>query len=205
MTADRMRWQYRQVPSLDVIVMLACPPHLSLCVIICSDHPTPEGLVGPALTITSLQLLLCVCPQVAFEESSTSLSLFPYKVIPLRVGKEKAPGGIIECVPNVKSRDEVSAWAPLPCYSPVRSHVRYGCLRLESWGSPPCLTTSSTRLGGQRVVLSKVRDSCAHVAVSQVYALHVYDVTDARRSMIRSLAAYAVVCYLLQVREMLCV
>jgi hypothetical protein len=44
----------------------------------------------------------------AFDSSSTGLTLFPYQVIPMRVNADKAPGGIIECVPDVKSRDEVT-------------------------------------------------------------------------------------------------
>ena len=45
--------------------------------------------------------------KTAFDGSATGLTLFPYHVIPMRVGAEKACGGIIECVPDVKSRDEV--------------------------------------------------------------------------------------------------
>ncbi len=47
--------------------------------------------------------------KTAFDASGTGLCLFPYHVIPLRVNADKAPGGIIECVPDVKSRDEVRA------------------------------------------------------------------------------------------------
>ena len=73
--------------------------------------------------------------KASFETCSTGLTLFPYKVIPLRVGKEKAPGGIIECVPNVKSRDEVRVCLPCPCaFAAARGVVvlTRSCLRAPS-------------------------------------------------------------------------
>ncbi len=54
----------------------------------------------------------------AFDASGTGLALFPYQVIPLRVNADKAPGGIIECVPDVKSRDEVRICV-FVCVTPV--------------------------------------------------------------------------------------
>jgi phosphatidylinositol 4-kinase A len=94
--------------------------------------------------------------KTCFDLIHTELLLFPYKVIPLRVGKEKAPGGIIECVPNVKSRDEVG-----------------------KLGFPTLFDYFLNTFGRSE---------------SRSFE-------DARRNMIRSLAAYAVVCYILQIKD----
>ena len=40
----------------------------------------------------------------AFLAAGLALSLVPYTVIPSRIGGEHAPGGILQCVKNVKSR-----------------------------------------------------------------------------------------------------
>ena len=43
----------------------------------------------------------------AFLAAGLALYLMPYTVIPSRIGKEQAPGGILQCVKNVKSRDQI--------------------------------------------------------------------------------------------------
>ena len=48
-----------------------------------------------------------------FDDTNLGLYLYPYKVIPSRTGRNHAEGGIIECVPDVKSRDQVSP-GPFP-------------------------------------------------------------------------------------------
>jgi hypothetical protein len=51
--------------------------------------------------------------KTSFDGSGTGLRLFPYQVIPLRVNADRSPGGIIECVKDVRSRDEVRRCTPL--------------------------------------------------------------------------------------------
>lgn len=55
-----------------------------------------------ALAIQILRAL-----QVPFSQARCGLSLTPYSVIPSRVGSKRAEGGIIQCVSNAKSLDEI--------------------------------------------------------------------------------------------------
>lgn len=45
--------------------------------------------------------------QATFARARTGLRLYPYKVLPTRTGSKKIPGGILEVVPDVMSRDEI--------------------------------------------------------------------------------------------------
>lgn len=45
--------------------------------------------------------------KLRFDPSGLGLYLYPYRVLPSRTGAAKVVGGIIECVPDVRSRDEV--------------------------------------------------------------------------------------------------
>jgi phosphatidylinositol 4-kinase len=77
-------------------------------------------------------------------------------VVPTRTGSRRAPGGIIECVPDVRSRDEIGK-AGFPTL-----HDYF----LSTFGRP---------------------DGAEFEA--------------ARRNLVRSLAAYAVVCYVLRIKD----
>lgn len=104
-----------------------------------------------ALAIQVIQLL-----KACFDPLGLGLHLSPYKVVPSRVGKEKAAGGILECVPDVKSIDEIGKSGFPSLYHYFRS--RFG--RVD--GAP---------------------------------------FERARRNFIRSLAPYAVVSYILRVKD----
>jgi phosphatidylinositol 4-kinase len=104
-----------------------------------------------ALAIQVIQL----CKTV-FDQARLGLYLFPYRVIPTRTGTKRAAGGILECVPDVRSRDEIGK-AGFPTL-----HDFF----VSTFGRPD---------GAEFEV--------------------------ARRNMVRSLAAYAVVCYLLRIKD----
>ena len=42
-----------------------------------------------------------------FEKTDLALGLYPYQILPMCCGKNKVPGGILEVVPEVRSRDEL--------------------------------------------------------------------------------------------------
>jgi hypothetical protein len=98
---------------------------------------------------------MALCKET-FDESNLGLSLFPYRVVPTRTGASKIPGGILECVPDVRSRDEIGK-------SGFKSLFDF---YISTFGRP---------------------DGS--------------DFESARRNLIRSLAAYAVFCYLLRVKD----
>lgn len=104
-----------------------------------------------ALALQVMKLL-----QELFESADLGLALFPYRVIPTRVGKELAVGGIIECVPGAKSLDELGK----------AGHANLYQYFVHTFGAP----------------------------TSQAFEA-------ARRNMIRSLAAYAVACYVLWIKD----
>lgn len=92
----------------------------------------------------------------AFEAARIGLYLYPYRVIPTRTGSKKTPGGIVEMVPDVRSRDEIG---------------KAGYPTLFDF-----FTSTFGRPGGAEFEM-------------------------ARRNMIRSLAAYAIVCYILRIKD----
>ena len=98
---------------------------------------------------------MALCKE-SFEEANLGLYLFPYRVIPTRTGSSRIPGGILECVPDVRSRDEIGK-------SGFKSLLDF-------------FVTSFGRQDGEEF-------ECA------------------RRNLVRSLAAYAVFCYLLRVKD----
>jgi phosphatidylinositol 4-kinase len=98
---------------------------------------------------------MALCKET-FDDSNLGLSLYPYRVIPTRTGASKIPGGILECVPDVRSRDEIGK-------SGFKSLFDF---YISTFGRP---------------------DGS--------------DFECARRNLIRSLAAYAVFCYLLRVKD----
>ena len=57
-----------------------------------------------ALTVQTLRLL-----RHAFDTHGPGLHLLlrPYAVVPTRTGSGRAPGGILEVIPDVRSRDEI--------------------------------------------------------------------------------------------------
>lgn len=91
-----------------------------------------------------------------FDSIGLDLYLVPYRCIPNRTGADRAPGGIIEVIPNCKSRDQLGKQGS----DTLMQHFT------QSYGVP----------GG------------AQFAV-------------AARNFSRSLAAYAVVCHVLQIKD----
>lgn len=133
----------------------------------------PHGVRAPPVAATSVQACIFKvyddCRQdalaiqviqlfkAAFDRTGLGLFLYPYRVIPSRTGPDKAVGGIIECVPNVKSRDEIG----------------------KDDGSKTLMEYFQNKFGRPDGKPFEV----------------------ARRNMIRSLAAYAVVCFALQIKD----
>ena len=92
----------------------------------------------------------------AFDGAHLGLGLFPYRVVPTCTGSQRARGGILEFVPDVRSRDEIG-----------------------KAGFPSLVDFFVTSFG---------RPDGA-------------EFETARRNLTRSLAAYAVVCYLLRIKD----
>ena len=46
------------------------------------------------------------CQQI-WKRVGLDLYVYPYKVLPLVNGSDGRPGGVIECVPNASTRDEI--------------------------------------------------------------------------------------------------
>jgi len=99
--------------------------------------------------------VITLCKE-AFELGRQGLGLFPYRVVPTRTGSRRSPGGILECVPDVRSRDEIGKAGFPTLYDYFAS----------TFGRP---------------------DGAEFEA--------------ARRNLVRSLASYAVVCYLLRIKD----
>ncbi|ETO12921.1 phosphatidylinositol 4 kinase-like protein [Reticulomyxa filosa] len=91
-----------------------------------------------------------------FQDAGLNLFVFPYKVIATRTGVDKVIGGMIECVPNARSRSDLG-------HENDYSLRRYF---IEIYGAPE----------------------------SQEFK-------KAQRNFILSVAGYAVVCYLLQIKD----
>ena len=94
--------------------------------------------------------------RAAFDDAPLGLGLFPYRVVATRTGSARTPGGILECVPDVRSRDEIG---------------KAGFRTLHDY-----------------FVSAFGRPDGAEFEV-------------ARRNLSRSLAAYAVVCFLLRIKD----
>jgi hypothetical protein len=127
-----------------------------------SEHNTTQNMTSCIFKVfddcrqDALALQFMALCKESFEEAKLGLYLFPYRVIPTRTGSSRIPGGILECVPDVRSRDEIGK-------SGFKSLFDY-------------FTSSFGRPDGERF-------ECA------------------RRNLVRSLAAYAVFCYLLRVKD----
>lgn len=117
-----------------------------------------------------------------FDGVRLGLRLSHYRVIPTRTGARLAPGGILEVVPDVRSRDEIGK---------VRRGASEGVRGRPQQRSQPCRCRCATQAGFP--TLYEYFLSCYGRPDGAAFE-------EARRNLVRSLAAYAVFCYLLQVR-----
>lgn len=88
----------------------------TLFVLVARSERSRGSLIPPSF-------FLCP-PQVArvflniFRSVGLELYLYPYRVVPNRTGADRSVGGVIECVPNAMSRDEIGKANNLRCAAP---------------------------------------------------------------------------------------
>jgi phosphatidylinositol 4-kinase len=94
--------------------------------------------------------------QDTFQPTNLGIYLYPYKVIASRAGKDMAVGGIIECIPDVHSLDELGK----------DGHKSLSHYFRHKFGAPDSIPYET-----------------------------------ARRNLVRSLAGYAIVCFILWIKD----